>query len=105
RMRPQLFGLGLELAVPPLSLLVGIWLMLLLICLLSWQLADGSIVPAVVLMGAAVFAFGAIFAGWVKFGRGMLPPTSLLAAPLYIVWKLPIYLRFVGSREKTWVRT
>jgi cellulose synthase/poly-beta-1,6-N-acetylglucosamine synthase-like glycosyltransferase len=105
RVRPQLLGLGLELAVPPLSLLVMMWGILLLICLLSWQLADGSWLPAVVLGGFAVFAVGAIFASWMKYGRRMLPLTSLLAAPLYIMWKLPIYLKIVGSREKTWVRT
>ncbi|HEX3151206.1 MAG TPA: glycosyltransferase family 2 protein [Gemmataceae bacterium] len=105
RLRPQLIGLGLELLVPPLSLLVVVWAMLLLVCLMSWQFFDGNWLPVAVLAGFAVFAIGAIFASWVKFGRRMLPLSNLLRVPLYIVWKLPIYLKIVGSREKTWVRT
>lgn len=103
--RPQLLGLGLELAVPPLSLLMVFWAILFLICLLWWQSGGGSWVPALVLAGFTVFAVGAIFATWVKFGRRMLPFSSLMAAPLYIMWKLPIYLKIVGAPEKAWVRT
>src|SRR4051812_32198806 len=37
RMRPRLWGLGLELLVPPLSLLAVVCSLLLLICLMWWQ--------------------------------------------------------------------
>ena len=53
----------------------------------------------------AVLAGAAVFAAWVKFGRRMLPLGSLLAAPVYVAWKLPIYAKLVVSREKAWVRT
>jgi hypothetical protein len=35
----------------------------------------------------------------------MLPLTTLLAAPVYIAWKLPIYVKMLVAREKAWVRT
>jgi cellulose synthase/poly-beta-1,6-N-acetylglucosamine synthase-like glycosyltransferase len=105
RARTGLVGLGLELAVPPLSLLIVGWLFLFVVCLIWWQLADGSWAPWVTLVGAAVLSGGAVFLGWVKFGRGMLPPTTLLAAPLYVAWKLPIYLKMLVAREKAWNRT
>jgi len=97
--------LGLELAVPPLSLLIAGWGVLLAGCLLWWQMNDGSWAPAVILVCAAVLAGGAVFMAWAKFGRRMLPLSTLVAAPVYIVWKLPIYLKMLGSREKAWVRT
>src|SRR5947207_1337500 len=81
---PGLIGLGLELAVPPLSLLVAGWLVLLAVCLLWWQVAGGSWAPAVTLVSAAMLAGGAVFGGWVKYGRRMLPLTTLLAAPVYV---------------------
>jgi cellulose synthase/poly-beta-1,6-N-acetylglucosamine synthase-like glycosyltransferase len=105
RFRPGLVGLGLELAVPPLSLLIAVWAVLLAVCLVWWQGAGGSWAPAVTLMGGAVLMGGAIFAGWVKYGRRTLPLMTLLTAPIYVAWKLPIYAKMLISREKTWVRT
>jgi cellulose synthase/poly-beta-1,6-N-acetylglucosamine synthase-like glycosyltransferase len=105
RFRPGLVGLGLELAVPPLSLLIAVWAVLLAVCLVWWQGAGGSWAPAVTLMGGAVLMGGAIFVGWVKYGRRTLPLMTLLTAPIYVAWKLPIYTKMLISREKTWVRT
>jgi cellulose synthase/poly-beta-1,6-N-acetylglucosamine synthase-like glycosyltransferase len=105
RLRPRLIGLGLELAVPPLSLLIAGWGVLLAVCLLWWQMNHGSWAPAIILLSAAVLAGGAVFVAWAKFARKMLPLSTLVAAPVYIAWKLPIYLKMLGSREKAWVRT
>ena len=74
-------------------------------CLVWWQWAGGSWAPALTLAGAAVLAGGAVCVAWAKFGRKAVPAFTLLTAPLYIAWKLPIYLRLVARREKTWVRT
>jgi cellulose synthase/poly-beta-1,6-N-acetylglucosamine synthase-like glycosyltransferase len=105
RARPSLFALGLELGVPPLSLLFVVWTVLLAVCLVWWQWAGGSWAPVLTLVSALVLAGGAVFAAWGKFGRKMLPLPTLVSAPLYIAWKLPIYLKLVHRREKTWVRT
>jgi hypothetical protein len=42
---------------------------------------------------------------WLKYGRRMLPLATLLAAPVYVAWKLPIYAKLLVAREKAWVRT
>jgi cellulose synthase/poly-beta-1,6-N-acetylglucosamine synthase-like glycosyltransferase len=105
RLRPGLLGLGLELAVPPISLLAAGWLVLLAACLAWGQWAGGSWAPAVTLAGVAVLSGGAVFLAWGKYGRKMLPLTTLLAAPVYIAWKLPIYVKMLVAREKAWVRT
>ncbi|MEG8031169.1 hypothetical protein QP178_13505 [Sphingomonas aurantiaca] len=47
----------------------------------------------------------AILLAWWRFGRRALPATTLLQLPAYIVWKLPIYLRLIGRRERRWIRT
>ena len=46
-----------------------------------------------------------VFAGWAAFCRRQVPLVALLAAPLYIAAKLPIYLAFLVKRQKHWVRT
>jgi cellulose synthase/poly-beta-1,6-N-acetylglucosamine synthase-like glycosyltransferase len=105
RGRPSLIGLGLELLVPPLSLLFVSWIIVQTLCLLWWQWAGGSWAPTVTLAGAMVLAVVAVFLAWVRFGRTMLPFSTLLTAPVYVAWKVPIYMKLLTAREKRWVRT
>jgi len=46
-----------------------------------------------------------ISAAWIKFGRQHLPLMSLLAAPFYVIWKIPLYLTFIFKPQREWVRT
>ena len=105
RLRPGLIGLGLELAVPPLSLLFATWFVLWLGCLIWWQAVGGTWAGWLILSIAFVFTGATVLASWLKFGRKVLPFLSLAGTPVYIVWKLPIYLRLAIRREKTWTRT
>ncbi len=104
-LRPKLVGLGLELAVPPLSLLLVLWA----VGAISWgawsQLAGGSSFPGLIFVVAIGYALTGLLGAWVKFGRKTLPFLTLLGTPVYIAWKLPIYLKLVKGREKSWVRT
>jgi cellulose synthase/poly-beta-1,6-N-acetylglucosamine synthase-like glycosyltransferase len=99
--RLDLAALALELAVPPLSVLGFLWMAAAIVTL---TLAD-SWLPARVLfvVGGAAFAAGLL--AWAAFGRAVLPPAALLAAPAYALAKLPMYLRFLVRRQRTWVRT
>jgi cellulose synthase/poly-beta-1,6-N-acetylglucosamine synthase-like glycosyltransferase len=105
QMRPKLIGLGLELGVPPLSLLFAGWSLLVVICAIWWQFLGGTWAGLCMLIGVWLFSGTMVFASWMKFGRSVLPFLSLAGTPVYIVWKLPIYLRLVTGREKTWTRT
>jgi len=47
----------------------------------------------------------AVLAAWVLYGRSLLRPAALVQVPLYLLWKLPLYLRILTQRESRWVRT
>jgi cellulose synthase/poly-beta-1,6-N-acetylglucosamine synthase-like glycosyltransferase len=104
RRRLGLLGLALELSVPPLSLLFLVWALATLGAGLLWHLT-GADLPARVLVYSGAAATAAVFAGWARFGRRNLPLTSLLAAPVYALWKIPIYAAFFLKPQRTWVRT
>jgi hypothetical protein len=46
-----------------------------------------------------------IVLAWVRHGRGLIPGRALVLAPLYILWKAPLYVAFLFRRQKEWVRT
>jgi hypothetical protein len=47
----------------------------------------------------------AILCAWHAYARD-IPASVLLSVPLYVLWKLPMYLAFARSRGKSaWVRT
>lgn len=101
---PARIAAAVDLAVPPLSLLVtGALAAAMLTGVLGWLIA----VPGPVCLIAGSLAITALSLGlaWARYGRHDLPPSALLAIPGYILWKLPIYARFLIGREKTWVRT
>jgi cellulose synthase/poly-beta-1,6-N-acetylglucosamine synthase-like glycosyltransferase len=101
--KPGLLGLALELGVPPLSFLLLLWA-LLVVAAGALALAGGSLLLFVVVAGGGCLTLLAIFAVWFKFGREYLSFASLLAAPLYVLWKVPIYFAFFLRRQKTWNR-
>lgn len=102
--RPALIGLALELSVPPLSMLMLLWLCAVVLLCVAATLG-ASRVPALVLGSAGFSAFLAIAATWFTFARGRLPLSSILAAPLYVLWKVPIYVGFLTNPESDWIRT
>ncbi|MEB3282045.1 MAG: glycosyltransferase family 2 protein [Lyngbya sp.] len=102
--RLDLLVMALDLFVPPLSLLVMLWLGTTIIATiagvvgLSWQ-------PAILSAIEGGLMLIAILAAWSKYGRERISGWTLLSVPLYILWKIPLYFGFLVKREKQWVRT
>ncbi len=99
-----LFSLVLDMCVPPLALLmlmvialsaVSLWLMWLSATVWPWMFAW----LLLILLGTSVMA------AWVKFGRSILSLRDLLCAPLYILSKVTLYLKFLIKRQVDWVRS
>ncbi len=102
--RLDLFALALELCVPPLSFLVMIWVGGAIAALLATTLG-GSGLPAIIFGIQGLLIFLSILVAWAKFGRESLPALTLLAVPLYLLWKIPLYLAFLFKPQTKWVRT
>ncbi|MBW4628504.1 MAG: glycosyltransferase family 2 protein [Brasilonema octagenarum HA4186-MV1] len=94
----------LDLCVPPLSLLVVMWLVLMALSLVFGVLA-ASWMPAVIVATAGLCFLIAILIAWTKFARQDLPLRELLTIPFYILWKIPVYFKFLVKPQSVWVRT
>ena len=104
RGRPGLVWLGLHLAVPPLALLLGVDAAALAMLAALWALgaSAGPLAGGAALVGAV--GLGVVLA-WARHGRAQVSAGALARAPLYLLWKLPIYLKLVRGAETRWVRT
>lgn len=103
--RFQLLAIALDLSVPPLSLLILLWITATGMALLSAGLLGISWLPFLLQVLSGVLIVVAILAAWVGFGRTELPVRALLAAPLYLLWKIPLYFAFLVRPQTEWVRT
>jgi cellulose synthase/poly-beta-1,6-N-acetylglucosamine synthase-like glycosyltransferase len=102
--RCDLLWLALDLAIPPLSLLVATIALAALVSA-AWALAGGSTAPLVLLMAALATLLAAVIAGWAAHCRQQVPLRALVAAPYYVFAKAPIYFAFFRRRQQAWIRT
>jgi cellulose synthase/poly-beta-1,6-N-acetylglucosamine synthase-like glycosyltransferase len=102
--RFDLLAIALDLCVPPLSLLVMIWAAAMGGALLAGVLGV-SWKPTVLLAMEGLLLTISIVGAWAKFGRANLPLLTLLVVPLYILWKIPLYLAFLVRPTTKWIRT
>ena len=102
--RPQLLAIALDIAVPPLTLLAVTWTVTAALSTMAFGLG-ASALPLWVAAGGGVLLGVSILAAWFKFARTSMTLMSLLGAPVYLLWKLPMYLAFFTHPQKAWVRT
>ena len=102
--RLDLVAIAIDLAIPPLSLLVVLWVGAVVLGAIAgaFGLAPRILLPLLGLEGGLILV--AILGAWAKFGRD-LPLLSLLVVPFYILWKIPLYLAFLVKPQTKWVRT
>jgi len=99
-----LLSLALELSVPPLSLLVMLWIAILTLAV-TIGFTIGVWLPGIVLIGAGLMMFLAIVLSWLKFAREEISLKELMLIPGYLFSKVSIYLGFLVKRESQWVKT
>lgn len=100
----KLLLLGAHLLVPPLAfLLLFSTAALMLLGILA--LTIGNWHAFTVLAVSVGLSMGIVFVNWLIEGRAWLGFGALLRIPLYLVWKVPVYLRFAGGHRAGWTRT
>jgi cellulose synthase/poly-beta-1,6-N-acetylglucosamine synthase-like glycosyltransferase len=102
----RLVALGFDLAVPPLALL-AIFIIFAFLISAALAFASGSTLPIIIsLANLSVFAFAVLVAWW-HFAREIIPLTSILSIPAYVLSKAPLYRQLLLSKNRTqrWIRT
>lgn len=102
--RWDLMAMALDLWIPPLSLLVLVWLVGMTIALILGGLGL-SWMSAKILGIGGMWLLLSILLAWAKFGAKELSIGTLLTIPIYVLWKIPIYLAFLVRPQTEWIRT
>jgi cellulose synthase/poly-beta-1,6-N-acetylglucosamine synthase-like glycosyltransferase len=105
RGRLELLAMGLDLAVPPLALLVMIAGAATVAAALAAWLGISSL-PLFILLGALALLAVAVLSTWARFGGEKLPLRYAVVVPFYVLWKIPLYFTFfLKGKHKVWERT
>ncbi|KKM23837.1 hypothetical protein LCGC14_1611120 [marine sediment metagenome] len=100
----KLFALSLDIAVPPLALLVMLCLcyfLFLVLCQLYLQI-DGLLTYFVSLLS---LFFMAVFIAWWTSGREYLSLKDFLSIPYYVLGKITIYINYIFKQQVKWNKT
>jgi cellulose synthase/poly-beta-1,6-N-acetylglucosamine synthase-like glycosyltransferase len=99
------FCAALDLCIPPLALLVMLNAAAFLLAVLAW-LAGGAKWPIEAQLTVGVLAGIAVALAWFREGWRFASAATLLRLPLYVLWKLPMYVGLArGGAPKDWLRT
>ena len=99
-----LAAMALDLMVPPLAALV-LALVGALTVTAAWWSVSADVQPLTVAVVATALFGGGVMAAWWRGGRHLVSLRELLALPLYVAAKVPIYVRLFTKRQVEWVRT
>ncbi len=103
--RWDLLILGLDLSIPPLSLLVLLWLGLVGLQSAAYAVGAASIALPLLAVGAGLPIGVGLIVGWLKLGQDVLPFRAWRGIPQYFLWKLPLYARFLTQPQTRWLKT
>lgn len=102
--RLDLLALVGELSIPPISFLVLLWLVYAMMSV-GARMAIGTYLPLLLTAGSGAMLGLAILLAWGKAAQELLPFSTLLMTPLYLLWKIPLYFKFFRKPQASWNKT
>lgn len=99
-----LLALVVDMCIPPLALLVLLMVSAVTATTLAWWFLAWA-APLAVASATCGGLVVAVMGAWIRFGRDTLSAAEMAGIPLYVLWKIPVYVRFMLRRERNWVRS
>ncbi len=101
----NLLAMAFDLAVPPLALLVTLLFGYAAVTGIVLMLYDVGYVAFLVSLSGVVLLSIAIAMAWLGWGRHIISFSTMLLVPVYVISKIPHYVRFLFKRQKAWNKT
>ena len=95
---------AIDLLIPPLSLLAMIDLVALLSAGALTLAMNAPLWPLILTGCICMAAVAQIVRAWRKEGQDLISGQTLMRLPIYVLWKIPLYLNLMRARPSGWVR-
>jgi glycosyltransferase involved in cell wall biosynthesis len=95
---------ALDLSVPPIALLVALLAMVWSASAIFYLFTHTRVPLFISSFEFLLLAIG-IGLAWRKYGRHIISLSDLARAGVYVMWKIPLYAKFLGRRQSEWVRS
>jgi cellulose synthase/poly-beta-1,6-N-acetylglucosamine synthase-like glycosyltransferase len=97
---------AIDVLIPPFALLLTLDVAALVSAVVVTALTNAARWPLLVLGSSIALAGGGLVLAWINGGSRFVSLSGLARAPLYLLWKLPLYLRLIRrGAPKEWLRT
>jgi cellulose synthase/poly-beta-1,6-N-acetylglucosamine synthase-like glycosyltransferase len=101
----NLLAMALDLSVPPLALLVVLLFGFTTLTFITVNFYSVGYTAYQLAGTEVVLLTSAIIMAWIGWGRHIISFSSMLLIPVYIVLKIPHYVKFLFKRQKVWNKT
>ena len=101
----SMLAMAFDLSVPPLALLVAVLFGYAAVTGIAVMLLDVSPLAFQLTLFAIVLLTLAVVLAWRGWGRKIITFSTLLTVPVYVVSKIPHYIKFMFNKQKTWNKT
>lgn len=105
KLNKNLLAMALDLSVPPLALLVMLLFGYAVTTGIFATLFDFAHLAFQITLAGVSLLTVAIAIAWLGWGRNTISLFSLLLVPVYVILKIPHYVKFLFKRQKTWNKT
>ena len=95
---------ALDLSVPPIALLVSLLTVVWLSSAAFFFFVHARVAVIIATFEVIFLALGIVLA-WRKYGRHIVSLGDLARAGIYVIWKVPLYAKFLSRRQSEWVRS
>jgi cellulose synthase/poly-beta-1,6-N-acetylglucosamine synthase-like glycosyltransferase len=103
--RFDLLILACDMAIPPLSLFMLLWIGTVCFNLGALSLSVGNPLSFILSLLSGFPIILGVWTAWHRFGRTLLPSQNWKEIPSYLLWKTPIYLKFMARPQTRWLKT
>jgi cellulose synthase/poly-beta-1,6-N-acetylglucosamine synthase-like glycosyltransferase len=100
----MLMALVIDLCVPPLALLTLLVLALFAVSTALFAATNIERPFWLAVVALALLGFS-VFLSWYRYGRKVIPLSGFFHVPAYLLGKVPLYAKFLRSRQVEWVRS
>jgi cellulose synthase/poly-beta-1,6-N-acetylglucosamine synthase-like glycosyltransferase len=101
----NLLAMAFDLSVPPLALLVMLLLGFIAATGITLLLYDVGYMALHIAIAGVTLLSVAIGLAWLGWGRDIISFSTILLLPVYVIAKIPHYLKFLFKRQKSWNKT